>query len=197
MLLCAFVFITTGLLAMAATNRCQHNTNQEDTAYNQNQMETIDSISFKKDSLKNLMIDEAQNFINSKAPKAHKDIPQLLVDNALEHNIDIAFIMAQAHYETNFGTAGAGKPNSRYSLFGVNGKFKNYEDAIDKYISLLQDKYLTNGRTEQHLMKNYVNNTGHRYATSTSYESKLKKYYKGIITTSNIRDIQIEYNNLG
>lgn len=192
MLLCAIVLLTTGLLVLSHTNR-----SKQETAYNCVLVDSIDSITLKKDSLKNLMIDEVQNFIDNNAPKAHKDIAPLLVDNALEHNIDIAFIMAQAQFETNFGTAGAGRPSSRYSLFGVTGKFKDYEDAINKYITLLQNYYLIKGKTEQHLMTNYVNSSGNRYAANQNYESRLRDYYNGIIKKSNIRDIQIEYDNLG
>lgn len=194
MLLCAIVFIATALLAISSNSRCQA---KEDTAYNQKSItNTIDSTNLKKDSLRNLMIDEVQTYINKNAPKAHKDLPTLLVDNGLQHNIDIAFMMAQAQYETSFGTAGAGRPSSRYSLFGVNGKFKNYEDAICKYITLLKNNYLTKGKTEQHLMKNYTNNNGNRYCPNSNYEAKLRKYYNSVIRVSNIRDFQKEFINL-
>lgn len=195
MLLCATIFSTTVIIAYASRDYKHSDINNaQNSACNYKTM--VDSTIIKKDSLRNLMIDEVQSFIDKKAPKAHKDIAPLLVDNGLQHDIDIAFMMAQAQYETSFGTAGAGRPSARYSLFGVNGKFKNYEDAINKYITLLKEKYLTKGKTEQHLMRNYTNVNGHRYSTNDKYESNLREYYDKVIKVSNIRDIQRVYRTL-
>lgn len=199
MLLCATILSTTVIIAYASRDfKRPEITNTQNSACNSNTMvnQTVDSTIIKKDSLRNLMIDEVQTLIYKNAPKAHKDIATLLVDNGLQHDIDIVFMMAQAQYETSFGTAGAGRPSSRYSLFGVDGRFKNYEDAINKYIILLKEKYLIKGKTEQHLMRNYTNVNGHRYASNTKYESNLKGYYDNLIKVSNIRDIQMEYKAL-
>lgn len=207
MLLCALILLTTGILAYPSINN-EGNIQKytQDSACNYLRITPIDDslpnineyiiIQHKKDSLRNLMIREVQDFIDNKAPKAHSDIAALLVDNGLNEDIDIAFMMAQAHLETNFGTAGAGKPSSRHSLFGVNGKFKNYSDAIVKYTQLLKKNYLTHGRTEQDLMSRYTTSRGSRYCPNPSYEATLRNYYKGVTLVSNIRDIQKQYNAL-
>lgn len=206
MLLCALILLTTGILAYPSINN-EGNIQKytQDSACNYLRITPIDDsllnineyiIQQKKDSLRNLMIREVQDFIDNKAPKAHSDIAALLVDNGLNEDIDIAFMMAQAHLETNFGTAGAGKPSSRHSLFGVNGKFKNYSDAIVKYTQLLKKNYLTHGRTEQDLLSKYTTSRGSRYCPNPSYEATLRNYYRGVTLVSNIRDIQKQYNAL-
>ena len=147
-----------------------------------------------KDSIKNELIDEVETYIFDNFPKAHKDVPSLIVENGLEHNIDILFIMAQTQQETGFGTLGAGREKSRRSLFGVAvRKYTNYENAVVDYIQILKKSYLTKGRTEQHLMKRYVTTNGGRYASDPNYEATLRKTYNDISKKTNIKELQIKY----
>ena len=147
-----------------------------------------------KDSIKNELIDEVETYIFGNFPKAHKDVPSLIVENGLEHNIDILFIMAQTQQETEFGTLGAGREKSRRSLFGVAvRKYTNYENAVVDYIRILKKSYLTKGRTEQHLMKRYVTTNGGRYASDPNYEATLRKTYNNISKKTNIKELQTKY----
>ena len=147
-----------------------------------------------KDSIKNELISEVENYIFNNYPNTHKDVPTLIVENGLEHNIDILFIMAQTQQETGFGTLGAGREKSRRSLFGVAvRKYTNYENAVVDYIRILKKSYLTNGRTEQHLMKRYVTSKGGRYATNPNYEIILRKTYNDISNKTRIKELQNKY----
>ena len=146
------------------------------------------------DSIKNELIGEVENYIFKRFPKVNRNLPTLIVENGLEHNIDIAFMMAQAKIETCFGTAGAGRESSRRSLFGVALRtYSSYDKAIKDYISILKKSYLRNGRTEQHLMQKYTTISGYRYAGSTRYEPELRLAYMDINKKTNIRELQNKY----
>lgn len=171
-----------------------------------NEIEKIDSVkmdSIHKDSiltlktqLKKELIDETEKWIKKKHPNSHQGIPSYLVEVGLEKDIDICFMMSQTQLETNYGQLGIGKMNSKKSLFGVYRRFPNYHESIDYYSNLLLTSYLVNGKTENDLMKNYVNKNGKRYAENRKYESHLIKVYKEIVNMTNIQKLQIQYNNL-
>lgn len=170
---------------------------QSTIAYNDpSETSEILEVNKKKDSIKQQLIDELYAFIKKQAPSAHKMIATYMVEFALKYDLDIAFMAAQTQIETNFGTAGAGRPTSRYSLFGVNGRFKDYRDAVEKYVILIVNNYLVKNKTIQDLLKNYVNKDGHRYATNPSYEKKLNKAYNIIVKNTSLQRLQKEYNKL-
>lgn len=149
-----------------------------------------------QDSIKNELIDEVNNYIISNFPKTHPTIPISIVENGLEHEIDILFMMAQTQLETQFGTLGAGRESSRRSLFGVAvKKYSDYDKAVEDYIRILKKSYLTKGRTEQHLMNKYTTTRGGRYASNPNYEVELRKTYKDICKKTDIKRLQDEYKN--
>ena len=118
------------------------------------------------DTLKKKLVAEVHEYIKNTAPNAHNTISEHLVNHCLEHNVDICFVMAQTQNETNFGTMGVGRESSRRSLFGVYKKsYVDYKAAISDYFYILKGSYLVKGKTEQDLMKNYVNSRGARYAS--------------------------------
>ena len=174
------------MVAMCVTN----NTNYFDTI----QLKAVVSL---KDSIKNEIIDEAEKYIFNNYPKTHKDVPSLLVENGLENDIDILFMMAQTQQETGFGNYGAGRESSRRSLFGVAiRKYSNYENAIVDYVKILKKNYLSKGRTEEQLMQRYVTTGGARYAADRSYEAKLSKTYQKISKQTKIKELQKTYKNM-
>ena len=151
----------------------------------------------KYDSAYVVLLDEITKYIKQKAPKAYDELPKYLLDAALEHDIDLCFMMAQTQLETNFGTLGAGREVSRRSLFGVNHrKYLSYENAIDDYCRLLHKYYLGRGRTEEHLLNKYTTHSGLRYAENPRYEANLKTHYKNILRSTNIRKMQIDIKNI-
>ena len=201
-LLCALL-ISLPLLSM------NNNITKTDKSYSDNNEEMckndslyeLDSIvlyrmtqDFKKDSIKNELINETDRYISSITSKAHNSLPKFLVENALTYNIDIMFMLAQTQIETTFGTAGAGRESSRRSLFGVAiRKYTDYEKAIIDYCELLKKSYLTKGRTEHHLMKKYTTTGGSRYAGNPNYEYELSNTYKQISRNTKLKKLQNEY----
>lgn len=152
------------------------------------------AINNEKDSIKNELIDEVERYIFNNYPKTHKDVPSLIVENGLEHNVDILFMMAQTQQETGYGTMGAGRESSRRSLFGVAvRRYNDYEKAVEDYIRILKKSYLTKGRTEQHLMQRYVTTSGARYASDRKYEITLRKTYNNISKQTKIKELQYKY----
>ncbi len=157
----------------------------------------VDTTALIKDSI----IYEVTNHINSKTNgKNNKDIPELIVNKCLEHNLDICFVMAQTELETRYGTVGAGRETSKLSLFGVGiypgsklKKYESYEHAIDSYISILKRNYLSDTRTEQTLLYNYTTKRGSRYASNLNYENELRTIYNRIKKSTNIYNKQMRY----
>lgn len=151
-------------------------------------------ITKQKNDIRNQIVTEVKRYINKQSPAANKNIPEHLVIKCLENNLDICFAMSQTQIETNFGTTGAGRPSSRRSMFGVAKRtYQSYESAINDYIAILKDNYLVKGRTEHHLMKNYVTVSGYRYASNTNYEKHLSETYNSIKAQTNIYKLQKHY----
>lgn len=150
-----------------------------------------------KDSIKNQLIEQVENYIYKSFPKTHKTIPTSIVEIGLEKNVDILFMMAQTQIETSFGTAGAGRESSRRSLFGVaKRRYGTYNEAINDYVALLKKSYLTKDRTEQDLMRRYTTTSGYKYAGSPNYEAELRNAYSNIKRKTKIKELQIEYMKL-
>ena len=189
-----YIFICTWLSCLLASPmKITPNGYKEETKILIDSVATAPSINVS-DSIKNKLIKEAENYIFSRFPKANKKLPTYIVENGLEHDIDILFMMAQTKIETSFGTAGAGRETSRRSLFGVaNRRYTSYENAIEDYIAILKKSYLTKGRTEVHLMNKYTTTNGGRYAANPNYESELKGAYSEINKKTNIKQLQMEY----
>lgn len=112
-----------------------------------------------------------------------------------EYDIDIFFVLAQAHIESHFGTKGmATKTNSIFNVYAydghgfdeinLKGKYSHPDLSIEPYLKLLRKTYLVNGKTEIDLMHNYVNCDGNRYASSTEYEENLLNKYHQYITNN-------------
>lgn len=155
----------------------------EDTSY----------VSYKdvvKDSIKTAVNEYIRS--NSKTHGA-SEISESIVEVGLQQNLDICFMMAQSQLETNFGQYGIGK--SRKSIFGVmSGRYVTYEHAVKDYSKILYKYYLTNGRTEQHLLNNYVTRGGTRYAANENYENELSDIYHRISRNTNIKELQKLYD---
>lgn len=196
----AYILICTWLSTLLAIAMPFKNTEIEKIEGNDVQIDSLmvmtPSVS-PRDSIKDELIKEVENYVYRNFPKTHKAIPTAIVENGLEKDVDIMFIMAQTQRETSFGTAGIGRENSKRSLFGViSRRYSNYHDAVADYISILKKSYLTNGRTEQHLMQRYTTTKGGRYAEDQNYESKLRQTYAYINSKTNIKNLQVKYKNL-
>lgn len=144
-----------------------------------------------KDSLLCLIHQEADSFVKKIHPNCPDTVPQHIVKIGLENDIDICFMLAQTQFETAFGKTGIGRETSRYSLFGVERRWYNsYPEAIDDYVRILKKFYLSDSISEKDLMTNYVNKSGHRYASNPEYEPILSKYYNKIKEGTNLDILQ-------
>ena len=150
-----------------------------------------------KESIIESINKEAITFVKKYYPNCPDIISTYIVKKGLENDIDICFMLAQTQLETSFGKAGIGRTSSRHSLFGVEKRhYSNYVDAINDYVKLLKTSYLVKGRTEQNLLKNYVNKGGYRYAGNPNYEVSLRKYYNTICNVTKIKSLQNQYKKL-
>ena len=197
-LLCALL-ISLPLFQQLANKTKANDINKVEMCYNNDTIKLDSTMNLcqlisPKDSIKNELIDEVQRYIFKNFPRTHETIPNSIVENGLEHEIDICFMMAQTQLETQFGTLGAGRESSRRSLFGVAiRKYSNYDLAIKDYVALLKKSYLTRGRTEQHLMRNFTTIKGGRYAGNPTYEVELRKTYNDINKKTKIKYLQEKY----
>ena len=122
--------------------------------------------------------------------------------------MDIVFVLAQAELESCFGIAGiAKKTNSVWNVGSFDGRPSEYiiknnlgyshpNNSIEPYINLIKTKYLSKNKTEKDLMRNFVSNSGHRYASSRTYEQKLSKIYHKINKNTNISQYYNDYKTL-
>lgn len=168
------------------------------------EFETIDSIYseeleiIKKKEIRQELIIEVEEFIEASHNKdlsseTRNEIAVHIVEQALEKNVDICFVVAQGKLETNLGEYGIGK--TRKSIFGIYKYFDSYEDGIKFYINTLTKNYLTNGRTEHDLMHNYVHKGGYRYAENKKYEIELRGVYSYVRNNTSIYKLQKSLTN--
>ena len=160
----------------------------------------------KEETLNNL-VDEVNKYIYSVA-KNTKLSGKHVVDACLKHDIDIIFVLAQGELESCFGIAGiAKKTNSVWNVGSFDGRSSEYiiksnlgyshpNYSIEPYITLIKTKYLSKNKTEKDLMRNFVSNSGHRYASSKTYEQNLSKIYRKINKNTNILQYYNDYKTL-
>lgn len=145
------------------------------------------------------LIIEVEEYIKKVAPSS-KLTPSLLVGACEEYNVDICFVLAQGEIESHFGTKGmASKTNSVWNIGAWDNlalakvkKYSHPDRSIYPYLITLKTKYMSEGKLEEDLMYNFVSVDGHRYASDTSYESKLRAKYKFIKENTNIYMLQEE-----
>lgn len=152
-------------------------------------------VDVKKDSIKTMLINSVYNYIAEFAPSMAPKVANDMVEVSLDKDFNICFMLAQAQIETHFGRYGSGQ--TRKSIFGANGRFGSYRECIEKYVDLVQNKYLGPEKTEQHLLQNYVTvRGGYRYAGNKNYEPELKNVYNQILAKTDIKQLQNEFKQL-
>lgn len=150
---------------------------------------------------KHQLVNEVQNYITTIAPSSNLR-GYAIVEECEEYNIDICFVLAQGEIESHFGTKGiAAKINSVFnvgiydglSIQEIGEKYKcDYpNESIEPYLKLLNERYLIN-KTEQDLMKKFVDKDGKRYASNPNYEIMVSERYKFITENTKI----VEYYDM-
>lgn len=155
--------------------------------------------------LKREIATEIDSYMDYIAPK-NKVNSIMLFELCDEYSVDVRFAMAQAQVESHFGTKGtAAKTNSMFNVGAFDGHsaakqkrngygYNTVNDSIEPYLELLKKNYLVNNKTINHLMINYVNKHGMRYASSTQYEKMLRGVYNKINKTTKLDILLKEYN---
>ena len=148
---------------------------------------------------KSQLVNEVQNYIESVAPTSNLR-GYNLVQASEKYDIDVKFMLAQAHIESHFGTKGlARKTNSvwnvlaydslSYDKISKKGKFPHPNASIEPYCELLINNYLVN-KSEHDLMEHFINKHNKRYASDPNYESRLRDQYQVIKTDTKIDSLQ-------
>lgn len=153
---------------------------------------------------RNSLITEVNKYIKVVAPKSRVS-GKLIVDLCDAYNVDVRLVLVQGHVESHFGTKGtAAKTNSVFNVGAYDGHsaarqkrngfgFSHPNQSIEPYLELLTTNYLVNGRTEEDLLKNYVNKYGQRYASHPKYEYVLRQRWNKIDTVADITKTYEEY----
>ena len=152
------------------------------------------------DSLKSVLVEQVNSYIQQSAPTSALD-GLVVVNNCIDYDIDICFVLAQGEIESHFGTKGlARKTNSVFNVYAFdgkelheinkNGKYKHPDDSVEPYIELLKREYLVENKTEYDMLNKYVNYRGNRYASAPDYEQKISSKIEKIQQTT---DIEITY----
>lgn len=153
---------------------------------------------------KHQLVNEVQNYITTIAPSSNLR-GYAIVEECEEYNIDICFVLAQGEIESHFGTKGiAAKINSVFnvgiydglSIQEIGEKYKcDYpNESIEPYLKLLNERYLVN-KTEQDLMKKFVDKDGKRYASNPNYEIMVSERYKFITENTKIVELYNQVRN--
>jgi hypothetical protein len=147
------------------------------------------------------LVNEVQTYINITAPSSNLR-GYALVEECEKYGIDICFALSQAEIESHFGTKGiASKLNSVFNVGIYDGKtaeeidnkykFDYPNESIEPYLKLLNERYLVN-KTEQDLIKKFVDINGNRYASNPNYENMISDKYKYITENTKI----VEYHDM-
>lgn len=151
----------------------------------------------KRDSLKQELEDSVRNYIQSQFPSS-KLSAKRLVDECIDNDFDLILALAQGQIESGFGTAGSAKRTG--SVWNV-GAYENQtprchyghpNESIKPYIKLVKKKYLGDHKKVKHLLNDYKDINGHKYASAGNYETKLSSLYN-YIKSSDLGKIYSKY----
>ena len=143
------------------------------------------------------LVNEVQTYINTISPSSNLR-GYALVEECEKYGVDICFALSQAEIESHFGTKGvASKLNSVFNVGIYDGKtteeidnkykFDYPNESIEPYLKLLVNRYLIN-KTEEDLMKKFVDKDGKRYASNPNYEIMISERYKFISENTKIQE---------
>lgn len=155
--------------------------------------------------IKDSLVSSVDRFIQEKSEGKSNLSGRVVVDMCEKYDVDICFVLAQAQYESHFGSRGAAaKTNHVFNLYAYDqyttdqlikrGSCVSHpDDSVEPYLRLLVDNYLPEDHDVSSLLKNYVNKNGQRYASSTEYEARLSSIYRRIRRTTDIGNLYDQY----
>lgn len=157
----------------------------------------IGRLESKFDAAREALAIEVDKYITAYAPNSDLDALNL-IDLCSEYNVDIRLALVQGHVESHFGTKGtAARTNSVFNVGAFDGYsaekqmkngygYKHPDYSVEPWLKLITSKYLTNNKTEEDLLDNFVDSNGKRYASCTTYESMLKSKWDKIDSIADI-----------
>lgn len=183
--------------------------NSSDTSVPTNDLKSKSELTFDKPGYPQMIRDrafddlnkEVQQFINRIAPETKLTTPYL-INQCLNFDVDIVFVLSQGVIESHLGTKGKAKETNSVWNVGTfdNGvilyTYESQDESITPYLELLKSKYLVNVTEDgdtiykdlTHLLQDdgYVNNKGKRFAKAPNYENALRKMMVKINAETNI-----------
>lgn len=166
----------------------------------------VRDLQLKTDLAKTMLANEISKYINKVAPKSKLNSLNI-IDLCDKYDVDIRLVLAQGHIESHFGTKGTAKrTNSVFNVGAYDGHsankqikngygFTHPDYSVEPYLKLLKSRYLVNNKTEQDLLKRFVDKNGNRYASTPQYESYLRAKWRHFDNQTNISKTYNEYNN--
>lgn len=145
---------------------------------------------------KNKIINEISEFIKNGSDNSDLS-PIVLLNLCDKYDIDVRLALAQGKVESHFGTKGlARRTNSVWNMGAYDGykideilgiyKYSHPNKSIEPYLKSIKYNYLGGTKIEYDLLNNFVNRSGHRYASYPNYENELKIVWEEINTTTEL-----------
>lgn len=154
----------------------------------------------ERDSLKQELEDGVRNYIRSQFPSS-KLSAEKLVNECVNNDFDLILALAQGQIESGFGTVGSAKRTG--SVWNVGAyenqtprcRYRHPNESIRPYIKLVKKRYLGDRKKVKHLLNDYKDINGHKYASAGNYEAKLSSLYN-YIKSSDLGKIYFKYKAL-
>ena len=194
------ILILMVVVSVLTVNCASKHNNAEKTKINYVEYVQLKNAELKYWAIKAELVEAVDNYIHTAAPNSNLS-GAILVDECEKYKVDIKLALAQGHLESHFGTQGLGaKTNSVWNVGAFSGLtlseinkkhiFDNPNQSIVPYLELLTTKYLTDTKTEENLLENFVSVDGYHYAGSPTYEVILRHKYETIATSTKIDSLQ-------
>lgn len=149
---------------------------------------SIEDLQQLRSETRDRLIIEVDRYISFVNPKSEISSP-LIVDNSLEHNMDISLLLSQAHLESQCGRLTGGTS----SVCGVAKRYSTQDEAIVDYIRLMKSRYVPDGRTTEMLISDgftAYKSKKYKYAEDPDYPYKIDSIRKKILATTKIYELQ-------
>ena len=177
--------------------------------------QTIKELRYENDSLRKIIdnvelsleiIEEISTWMDSKTKK-HSLCPATIFQLSVKHDVDVRLLLSQGWVESHFGTAGiAARTNSVFNVGAFDGfayseicktyKYSHPNESIEPYLWLIRNEYLGSEKNEQHLLRNFVNLSGSRYATYPNYERNIGNVWREIDNTTKLDSLLMMHADL-
>lgn len=181
--------IGAGILAGSPLTGYHDSANKTAITYN---VQNKDNREKKDISNKKKLVREYISNILSKQGKSLDDLkfnPDNLVLASYKYDYDLPLLLAQLQIESHFGTTKrAQRTNSMFSIGAYDSgrdivKYADQDSSIIPFIKTIKKDYLMDGKKDvSHLLQNFVNYNGDRYASNPNYEKDLAKIRRSIIS---------------